>query len=62
MLVLQMEWRFHAAAHIQAAWRGYVVRRDLYWQNYYAALLQRLWRRWFAQKDMMVRSAVLEYL
>ena len=51
----QMEWRYHAATHIQSAWKGYVVRRDLWWMNHYAAVLQRLWRRWYAQKDMMVR-------
>ena len=50
-----MEWRYHAATHIQSAWKGYVVRRDLWWMNHYAAVLQRLWRRWYAQKDMMVR-------
>lgn len=54
-LCFQAEWRYKSAAHLQAVWRGYVVRRDLAWQNYYATMLQRAWRRWFRSKDMWVK-------
>jgi hypothetical protein len=42
----QVAWRYRAASHIQAAFRGFVVRRSVKWQHYSAGRIQRIFRAW----------------
>lgn len=56
---LQQEWRYRAAQHIQAVYRGYCVRRDLKWQIYYATKIQRLFRSWSKRRALMLRVFTL---
>jgi hypothetical protein len=55
----QAEWRYRAAAHIQAVFRGYCVRRDLKWKRYYCVKIQRLFRKWSKRRALMLRVFTL---